>query len=95
MHLTFVNDMGQSTEVEIDGQMELENVMALLEVEVRMSSTGRFDELNRLQSGIPTAQQSIHYENRELSDPKKTMVEYGVQDRSMLLLRRKVTVAGR
>jgi hypothetical protein len=34
MHLTFVNDMGQTTEVEIDGQMELENVMALLEAEV-------------------------------------------------------------
>jgi hypothetical protein len=36
MHLTFVNDLGQSSVVEIDGQMELENVMALLEAEVRV-----------------------------------------------------------
>jgi pentose-5-phosphate-3-epimerase len=36
MHLTFVNDMGQPSEIEIDGQMELENVMALLEAEVRV-----------------------------------------------------------
>jgi hypothetical protein len=34
MLLTFVNDLGQSTSVEIDPHMELENVMALLEVEV-------------------------------------------------------------
>jgi hypothetical protein len=38
MHLTFVNDFGQSTSVEIDGHMELENVMALLEAEVCDSS---------------------------------------------------------
>jgi hypothetical protein len=59
------------------------------------SVSGFFNDLSRLQSGIPTAEQSIHYENRELNDPKKTVAEYGVQDRSMLLLRRKVTVAGR
>lgn len=35
MHLIIVNDLGQTTDVEIDGQMELENVMALLEAEVR------------------------------------------------------------
>ena len=35
MELTFVNDLGQSFVVEIDPNMELENVMALLEAEVR------------------------------------------------------------
>jgi DNA damage-inducible protein 1 len=35
MELTFVNDFGQSFVVEIDPNMELENVMALLEAEVR------------------------------------------------------------
>ena len=35
MELTFVNDLGQSFVVEIDPAMELENVMALLEAEVR------------------------------------------------------------
>jgi hypothetical protein len=34
MQLTFVNDLGQPTVIEIDPQMELENVMALLEAEV-------------------------------------------------------------
>ncbi len=35
MELTFMNDLGQSFVVDIDPNMELENVMALLEVEVR------------------------------------------------------------
>jgi len=34
MQLTFVTDLGQSYAVEIDPDMELENVMALLEAEV-------------------------------------------------------------
>jgi hypothetical protein len=34
MRLTFVNDLGQTFGVEIDPNMELENVMALLEAEV-------------------------------------------------------------
>ena len=34
MQLTFVTDLGQSYAVDIDPDMELENVMALLEAEV-------------------------------------------------------------
>lgn len=34
MELTFVNDLGQSFIIEIDPNMELENIMALLEAEV-------------------------------------------------------------
>jgi hypothetical protein len=34
MELTFMNDTGQSFVVEIDENVELENVMALLEAEV-------------------------------------------------------------
>lgn len=36
MRLTFVNDMGQSFVIEIDPQMSLEDIMALLEAEVRL-----------------------------------------------------------
>lgn len=36
MELTFVTELGQSFVVEIDPNMELENVMALLEAEVRL-----------------------------------------------------------
>ncbi|TEB37070.1 hypothetical protein FA13DRAFT_886528 [Coprinellus micaceus] len=74
MELTFINDLGQPFVVEIDPNMELENVMALLEAE----------------SGVPVAEQSISYEGRELSNPKATIRELGVQGNSaMLLLRRK------
>ena len=34
MRLTFVNDSGQSYVIEVDRELELENVMALLEAEV-------------------------------------------------------------
>ncbi|KAJ7369015.1 hypothetical protein DFH08DRAFT_37667 [Mycena albidolilacea] len=37
MQLTFVTDLGQSYSMDIDSGMELENVMALLEAEVRCS----------------------------------------------------------
>lgn len=37
MELTFVTDMGQTFVVDIDESMELENVMALLEAEVRIA----------------------------------------------------------
>jgi len=37
MKLTFANDFGQTFTVEIDPEMELENVMALLEAEARFS----------------------------------------------------------
>lgn len=35
MELTFMTELGQSFVIEIDPNMELENVMALLEAEVR------------------------------------------------------------
>ena len=41
MLLNVVNDLGQAFAVEIDPSMELENVMALLEVEVRPSCATR------------------------------------------------------
>lgn len=37
MELTFVTELGESYPVEIDENMELENVMALLEVEVSLN----------------------------------------------------------
>lgn len=38
MELTFITELGQTFRVEIDPEMELENVMALLEVEVKACS---------------------------------------------------------
>ncbi|KAG9030357.1 DNA damage-inducible protein 1 [Tulasnella sp. JGI-2019a] len=80
MQLTFVTDLGQTYVIEVDPQMELENIMALLEAD----SEYRVEE------------QSISYEGRELSDPKATLASFGINgDEAMLLLRKKVTVAGR
>lgn len=79
MRLSFTNDVGQTYDVEVDPQMELENIMALLEAE----------------SGIPPQEQSISFDGRELTNPRATIQECGIRDNSVLLLRRKVTIAGR
>lgn len=75
MELTFVTELGQSFVVEIDPNMELENVMALLEAE----------------SGIPVTEQAISYDGRPLQDPKATMRQAGIPEQNaMLMLQRKV-----
>ncbi|KAL5508159.1 DDI1 [Sanghuangporus vaninii] len=79
MRLTFINDMGQSFVIEIDPQMSLEDIMALLEAE----------------SGIPANEQSISLDGHDLNRPKATMAELDVGDDAVLVLRRKITVAGR
>jgi len=79
MRLTFYTEIGQSYVVEIDPHMELENIMALLEAE----------------SGIPVADQSISIDGHDLSDPRATIAQSGVTEDAVLLLRRKVVVAGR
>jgi DNA damage-inducible protein 1 len=103
MELTFVTDLGQTFVVEIDPNMELENVMALLEAEVNQSLTihasgilirAFFHSFAR-QSSIPVNEQSISYEGRELNNPKSTIRQLGVQgENAMLLLRRKVANVG-
>lgn len=47
------------------------------------------------ESNIPVNEQSISFEGRDLNNPKQTMRELGVGEDAMLLIRRKVTVAGR
>lgn len=47
------------------------------------------------ESGIPVTEQSISHEGRDLNNPKATMRECGIGENAMLLLRRKVNVAGR
>ena len=77
--------------------MELENVMALLEAEVsgfrRCIAQAQGCRCDK--SGIPPSEQSISYEGRELSDVKATMEGLGVSGNAVLLLRRKISVAGR
>lgn len=37
MRITFITDVGQSYVIEVDPQMELENIMALLEADVGLA----------------------------------------------------------
>ena len=99
MELTFVTDLGQTFVVEIDPNMELENVMALLEAEVRSSIRVWVAQTSLIcstpQSSIPVNEQSISYEGRELQDPKATIRQLGVRgENAMLLLRRKIANIG-
>ncbi|KAG9118874.1 DNA damage-inducible protein 1, partial [Ceratobasidium sp. 392] len=79
MRLSFITETGQSYQVEVDPQMEMENIMVLLEAE----------------SGIPVSEQSISHNGVDLVDPKATLSSAGVQEDSMLQLRRKAVIAGR
>lgn len=48
-----------------------------------------------MQCGITVSEQSISYEGTELADPKLTLAQCGVRENAVILLRRRVVVAGR
>jgi len=70
MRLTFATD-DQAYSVDVDPEMELGDMMALLEAE----------------SGIPTSQQAIFLGAKHLNNPKATLQSYGIKDDDMLMLR--------
>jgi len=72
MQITFVTNT-DTFPIDIDPDMKLQDVQALLEAE----------------SGIPVSEQFITLDGRELSQPMVTMKDLGVSDNSMLLLRRR------
>jgi DNA damage-inducible protein 1 len=79
MKLVFVTDTGEAYNLEVNPQMEIGDLMALLEAEC----------------DIPTGQQSLTYNNKELSDQRQTLSAVGLEDNAMIALRRKVIVSGR
>ncbi|KAF8138766.1 hypothetical protein EV363DRAFT_1069030, partial [Boletus edulis] len=79
MQITFVTDMDETYTVEIDPDMKLQDVQALLEAE----------------SGIPISEQVISQDGRELNQPSSTMMGLGVSENAMLLLGRRVMAPGR
>ncbi|KAG1835388.1 hypothetical protein F4604DRAFT_1910813 [Suillus subluteus] len=99
MQLTFVTDLGESYAVDIDPDMELENVMALLEAELRTWRNLVY-MLTKLWKGPigPLVRSSCPWDpysnGRELTDPKVTIRELGVGEHAILLLRRRVNVPG-
>ncbi|CAG8538009.1 7893_t:CDS:10 [Ambispora leptoticha] len=73
MRIAITTETGELHNVEVDSQIELENVKALIEAE----------------TGISTSDQILLYNGKELPDQKKTLEQYGVIQDSVLLLKRK------
>ncbi|CAG8801375.1 6282_t:CDS:2, partial [Racocetra fulgida] len=63
---------GEVHSIEVDSQFELENLKALIGDE----------------TGIPPADQILSYHGQELTDPKKTLEQYGVLENDILSLRK-------
>lgn len=70
MKLTFATE-DQAYSVDVDPEMELGDIMALLEAE----------------SGIPTSSQAVYHANKQLTSATTTLKGYGINDDDMLLLR--------
>ncbi|CAG8597659.1 11143_t:CDS:10 [Scutellospora calospora] len=73
MKIAVATAAGVIHNIEVDSQIELENLKALIESETE----------------IPPADQILSYHGQELTDPKKTLEQYGVIENDMLLLTKK------
>ncbi|KAI8578243.1 hypothetical protein K450DRAFT_247909 [Umbelopsis ramanniana AG] len=73
MKLSVTTDEGDLYNLEIDSQMEIENLKALLEAE----------------TNIEVAEQMLFYNGNELVDPQKTLQQYDIGQDDIVLLRRK------
>ncbi|CAG8811429.1 1308_t:CDS:2, partial [Racocetra persica] len=72
MKIAVATPEGEVHNIEVDSQFELENLKALIESE----------------TGIPPADQILSYHGQELTDPKKTLEQYGVIENDILSLRK-------
>ncbi|KAG9306231.1 hypothetical protein G9A89_016135 [Geosiphon pyriformis] len=84
MRITISNEAGELHNVEVDSQIELENVKALIEVEVWENGL-----VGVMLTGTPTSEQILAFNGNELTDPMKTLEQYGVIQDSILMLRRR------
>ncbi|KAJ3176185.1 DNA damage-inducible protein 1 [Geranomyces variabilis] len=73
MRLHLSDEDGQIHSLDVDGNMELENLGALIEVEM----------------SIPSNLQHVMHNGNELTDMKKTISAVGIQQDDMLLVRRR------
>ncbi|GBB84129.1 hypothetical protein RclHR1_10770005 [Rhizophagus clarus] len=72
MRIAFTTESGEVHNLEVDSQMELENFKALIET----------------MTGIAPADQILSYHEQELTDPKKTLEQYGVIQDDILFLKK-------
>ncbi|KAI8986314.1 hypothetical protein BDB01DRAFT_785139 [Pilobolus umbonatus] len=78
MLITVTTDGEDIYNLEIDSQMAIEDLKALLEAE----------------SGIDTSQQHLHYHGLELTESKKTLEEYQIGQNEIIHMQRRQTSAG-
>ncbi|CAG8507078.1 1182_t:CDS:2 [Diversispora eburnea] len=72
MRLAITTETGQLHNLEVDSQIELENIKALIEAE----------------TGIPPAEQILSHCGQVMMDPKRTLEQYGVVQDEILYLKR-------
>ncbi|KAI9263120.1 ubiquitin-related domain-containing protein [Phascolomyces articulosus] len=75
MRIVVTTDTDELYNLEIDSQMAIEDLKALLETE----------------SGIPPEQQELYHNGQLLNEAKKLLEEYGVGQDDLILMRRKPT----
>ncbi|ORX49770.1 hypothetical protein DM01DRAFT_1100331 [Hesseltinella vesiculosa] len=73
MHLTITSTSDEIYNVEVDSQMTLEDLKALLETEC----------------GLAPERQALYFNGNELTESKKTLELYGINDYDMLLVQQK------
>ncbi|CAO3671725.1 unnamed protein product [Umbelopsis vinacea] len=78
MKLSVTTDNGDLYNLEINSQMEIENLKALLEAE----------------TAISVGEQMLYHNGNELRDPQKTLQQYGIEHDDIVLLRRQQPQAG-
>ncbi|KAG0346702.1 DNA damage-inducible protein 1 [Podila humilis] len=73
MRVSILTESGDLHQLELDSQMEIENIKALLEADCN----------------IPADEQLLFYNEKELADPKSTLEAHSVAQDDILTLRRK------
>jgi len=68
--LTLIDASGNTFPLETDPTIEVENLKVILEMDM----------------GIPSESQCIQHQGQELSDPKRTVASYGVEDNALLVI---------
>ncbi|KAI8816734.1 uncharacterized protein EV422DRAFT_276877 [Fimicolochytrium jonesii] len=71
MRIHVTNDVGDVHQLDVDGQMELVNLAALIEAEM----------------SIPTQQQAIYHNGAQLTDMTKSILGAGIRQDDILLVR--------
>ncbi|CAG8589917.1 14124_t:CDS:10 [Acaulospora morrowiae] len=73
IRIAITTEMGDLHNLEVDSQIEFESIKPLIEAK----------------TGIPSSEQTISYNGQEMTDPKRTLKQYGIVQDEILYLRRR------